>query len=218
MRHMSLFARSDLMSVSIPATSGGCGKTHSRPVTKGIIAKVWKLDCPPCESYLRGDNKPKVIRVRGGDKNKGIPSRMDHVADCDPHWASAPEAVPQTPDEEQIHTVRAELGEKQLKMLEAFAAAVKAGLEIPPDAMFVLEQNFDPKILKGKVVCVNGHEVNAGAKFCPDCAADMSVRNAVSAGDDERLGNLHVSTLKKMCRAQDLPDHGTKAELIERLT
>ena len=215
---MSLYARSDLMSVSVPATSGGCGKTHSRPVSKGLVSKVWELKCPDCEAYLRGDFKPKVIKVRGGDKNKGIPSRMDHVADSDPHWASAPEAVPQTPDEEQIHTVRAELGKEQLKMLEAFAAATAAGLDIPREAMYVLEKNFDPRILKGNVVCVNGHDNNAGAKFCSECAVDMSIRGGLPQSEDVKLSKLTVAQLKQMCKDENLPSHGTKTQLIERLT
>jgi hypothetical protein len=217
---MSLYARSDLMSVSIPNASGGCGRTHSRPVTKGVVARVWELNCPPCEAYLRGDNKGKVIKVTGGDKNKGIAPRMEHVADSDPHWASTPASVPQTPDEEKIHSVRAELGAKQLQMLEGFAAAVKAGLDIPPDAMYVLEQNFDPRILKGHVLCSNGHENPAGSKFCADCGVNMKVRAAIEEkpDNDSPLAKLSVAALKQMCKDEGLPTSGTKAKLVERLS
>ena len=66
--------------------------------------------------------------MTSADKERGIPSRMRHVADSDPHWASTPESVPKTPDEESIHHVRTELGSQQLKMLEAFAARVTPAL------------------------------------------------------------------------------------------
>lgn len=213
---MALYARSDLMSVSIPPASGGCGATHSRPVTRGVIAKVWKLECAPCESYLKGDGKPRVIRVTPADKDKGIPSRMKHVADCDPHWASTPEAVPKTPDEESIHAVRTEIGSQQLKMLEAFAAARAAGIEIPDDAMWVLERNFDPRVLKGKLLCSNGHENPSGIKFCGECGVPMESDAGPVAV--QGLSGLHVATLRKMAREQGLPDKGSKAELVERLS
>lgn len=223
---MPLYARSDLMSVSIPANSGGCGSTHSRPVKQGAVQKVWELRCPPCESYLRGDRRPRVIKVTGGDKNKGIPSRMEHVADADPHWASSPEAVPKTPDEENIHTIRAVQGAEQLKMLEAFAAATAAGLDIPKEAWWLLEQNFDPRILKGRLECANGHDNAAGTKFCGECGISMNAKAAIpqktaeTAGEDEPvpdLQRLHVATLRKMCRERGVPDRGSKTELISRL-
>lgn len=217
---MTLYARSDLMSVSIPVGSGGCGATHSRPVTRGAIAKVWGLTCPKCEAYLRGDGKLKVIKVTPADKDKGIPSRMKHVADSDPHWGATPESVPKTPDEESIHAVRTELGSQQLKMLEAFAAANAAGIDIPPDAMWVLEQNFDPRILKGKLLCANGHENPSGVKFCHECGENMTAKAAkasLSQGDDP-LSSLPINALRAMAREQGLPAKGSKAQLIERLS
>lgn len=219
---MSLYARSDLMSVSIPVTSGGCGTTHSRPVTRGVSRSVWELNCPPCESYLRGDNKPKVIRVTGGDRNKGIPSRMDHVADSDPHWSTTPETIPPTPDEEKVHSVRAELGKEQLAMINSFAAAKAAGIDIPKEAMWLLERNFDPKILQGQVECALGHSNSAGAKFCAECGTTMVTRGSIVAAPENDksvdLTTLPVKVLKEMCNAQGLSTSGTKKQLVERLS
>lgn len=217
------------MSVSIPPTSGGCGKTHARPVTKGIAAKVWKLDCASCESYLRGDGKPKVIKVIPGDKENNIPSRMEHVIDAHPQWSNTPEGVPPTPDEQHVNKIRTERGSHELQMLQALIAAKNAGMAIPDNAMWLLEQNFDPRLIHGKVICANGHDNTAGAKFCSTCGTNMASRGVIEApeiqseqgGETEigeiPLGSLHVATLKKMAREKGLSDKGSKADLIERL-
>jgi hypothetical protein len=226
---MSLYARSDLVSVSIPQTSGGCGAAHARPVTRGAPVKTWKLDCLPCESYLRGDDKAKVIKVIAGDKDQGIPARTEHVADSDPHWSTTPEGVPATPDEQHVNKIRAERGSQQLQQLSALAALQQAGLKIPDEAFWLLSQNFDQRIIKGTTICANGHDNAAGVKFCGECGMPMispaPAAEIETADEDEPditaplpLGTLHVATLKKMARSRGLPDKGTKVQLIERLT
>ena len=87
---MVLFARSDVMSVSVPVGSGGCGRPggHSRPVIKGAPAKTFKLDCPPCESFLKGDRKQKILKyhidpktgqsVRPGAHRRRRPHVVEH--------------------------------------------------------------------------------------------------------------------------------------------
>jgi hypothetical protein len=220
---MSLFARSDMMSVSIPETSGGCGKTHSRPVTKGVSRRVWELNCLPCEAYLRGDDKPKVIRVTGGDKNKGIPGRMDHVADSDPHWSSTPETVPLSPDEEGVHARRNEVATQQLQLLQASAAAKAAGFDIPPEALWLLEEKLGVNLVHGTLECMNGHSNPAGTKFCGECGVSMNIRAAVTPVDppgktDGDLSKLSIRELKELCKQDGLPMSGTKKQLVERLS
>lgn len=216
---MALYARSDLMSVSIPVTSGGCGKTHSRPVAKGAPRRVWELVCPSCEKYLRGDDKPKVIKVMGGDKNKGIPSRMDHVADSDPHWSTTPETIPATPDEEQVHSRRQDVASQQLQLLQASAAAKAAGFDIPAEALWLLEEKLGPNLVRGTVECADGHDNQAGTKFCGECGIDMKIRAAISDDtEDPDLSKLPISALKELCKQQNLPSTGTKKQLVERLS
>ena len=77
---MVLYARSDVMGVSIAAENGGCGSFHGRPVIKGAPVKVFQLTCPPCESYLRGDRKPRILKYQN-DKNTGQTIRQERVAD-----------------------------------------------------------------------------------------------------------------------------------------
>lgn len=71
---MTVFARSDVMSVTFSAESGGCGAVHSRPVTDGAPARVWKLSCPACETHLRHD----------------------------PRWSGLESEIPETPDEKRV--------------------------------------------------------------------------------------------------------------------
>jgi hypothetical protein len=227
---MALYARSDMMSVSIPE----CGATHTRPVTHGAPAKVWKLECPVCEPILRGDHKQKVIKATPGDKDRGIASTLNKVPDADPHWSNTPEGVPLTPDEQHIHKLRAEQGRQQLDMLTAYAALSKIpGLDLTDfeQAKWLLDQTIDPlkrPVVKGTVVCSTGHENDAGAKFCGECGLPMNGKLAIEASDELPettpledlipLHSLHIATLRKRAREAGLNDKGTKAQLIERLS
>lgn len=217
-----LYARSDVMSVAVPAPLG-CGASHTRPVTRGAPAKIFKLDCPPCEAYLRGDHRPKKL-VYEVNKTTGAPIRQQRVPDADPMWSSTPETVPLTPDEERVDATRRERGKMQIEMLQALAALRSTGIEVPAEAMWLLESELPEGVLRGKVVCLNGHDVPAGSKFCPECGASMAARGAISQPGPEEpvepvvdLGRLHVQSLRKMARQRGLPDKGTKEQLIQRL-
>lgn len=216
---MTLYARSDLMSVSIPSTSGGCGDSHSRPVVKGSPARDWRLDCPHCEAYLKGSRKPQILKTTPGDPKLGIPSKQERVADCDPHWSSTPESVPLTPDEQSVNATRTERAGHQIQMIQALAALRAAGTEIPFETAWLMDRELPSAFIKGSVVCVNGHDNVAGTKFCGECAVSMSEQKEIEAPlKDIPLDALHVATLKKMCREQGLSDKGTKQQLIGRLS
>jgi SAP domain len=189
---MTLWARSDLMSVSVPVTSGGCGQTHSRPVRKGVPDRDFKLDCPGCEGFLKGSGR-MILKTTPPDKENGIPSTQERVADCDPCWGATPESVPDTPDEKQYTSRRNKLGAEQLEWVRALAAARQAGIEIPEMAMEMLSRRL-PGIVQGSVV-----------------------RNEVTASQYS-LDDLSQAKLQQMCRDQGLPATGTRAKLIERLS
>jgi hypothetical protein len=216
---MVLYARSDVMHLSLGVH--GCGASHSREVTRGVAAREFKLDCPPCEAYLRGDRKPKKL-VYETDKRTGQPVRQARVADADPLWTASPDALPLTPDEERINGVRQERGAQQIQMIQALAALRGTGADIPADAMWLLERELPAELLRGTVVCANGHDNQAGLKFCGECGISMSARAAIGSGSDEGeagvpLDRLHVATLRKRCRDAGLPDKGSKDVLIGRL-
>lgn len=222
---MSLYPRGDVMCVVVPVESGGCGRQggHSRPVIKGAPVKVWKLDCPDhCEPYLRGDRRQKKL-VYQIDKNTGQTLRQERVADSDPMFGSTPDTIPLTPDEERTNATRTERGRMQIEMIQALASIRATGIHIPPEALFLLEREIPEGILRGTMVCANGHDVVAGLKFCGECGIGMNVKAAIGpAGDEDEpvvvdLTLLHPQTLRKMCRERDLPDKGSKDVLVGRL-
>ena len=170
---MTLYARNDMCSTGIPVTSGGCGTTHSRPVVGGAPAKVWALDCPPCESFLNGATKPKILKFTPGDAKAGIPSRQEHVPDMNPMWSSSPDAIPLTPDEQMRNATRTERGAQQLQMIQALNALRSSGIDVPAEAMWLLEKELPANILRGTMVCPAGHDNASGTKFCSECGTSM---------------------------------------------
>ena len=224
-----LYARSDVMSVSTGIAileSGGAGSSlggHSRPVIKGAPVKIFKLDCPPCEAYLRGDRKPKILKYQINAQT-GQAVRQERIADADPMWSSTPDTIPLTPDEERTNKTRTERGRMQIEMLQALAAIRATGINVPAEALYLLESELPEGVLKGTVVCAQGHDNAAGVKFCSECGTPMNVRGAIGGapegppGEPEiDLGRLHPQTLRKMCRERELPDKGSKDALIGRL-
>jgi hypothetical protein len=219
-----LYARSDLMSVSVPVTSGGCGSTHTRPVRDGVPARDFRLDCPGCEAYLKGGGR-MILKTIPGDKENGIPQSQKRVADCDPCWGATPESVPSTPDEEQYTTKRNKLGAEELEWIRALAAARQAGIGIPDAAREMLQRRLPGFEVGTQVDCVNGHPNDVGIKFCGECGISMLAEKVEKVVDvdppfeePDDLSGFSIATLKSMCRQQNLPANGTKAQLIERLS
>lgn len=218
---MVLYARRDVCSVSIPRSSGGCGETHIRPVHNGAPAEEFRLTCPLCESYLKGDHKPKILRTTPGNKETGTPAKQERVADSDPMWSSTPDTIPLTPDEIQVNHVIKERGEQQLKALESLIALKSAGIDITtrPDVLFFLRKSgLTDEVIQGAVLCPTGHSNTGGVKFCGECGASMSGERQEITVDDIPLDRLHIATLRKKCRDAGFSDKGRREELIARLT
>jgi hypothetical protein len=92
---MVLYARSDVMSATVPVESGGCGHTHSRPVLNGKPDKVFKIECQGCENYLRQDivrTGMKKVRT-GGDRE--LKDRYLGL------WGWNDQTIPETFDQER---------------------------------------------------------------------------------------------------------------------
>ena len=216
---MTMYARSDVCSIVIPVPDG-CGAQHTRKVTRGAPEKIFSITCEPCEAYLRGDRKQKILRYHIDPATKQA-IRQERVADADDRWSTTIDTIPLTPDEERTNTTRTERGRMQIEMIQALAAMRASGIQVPPEAMWLLEREIPEGMLRGTVVCVNGHDNAAGAKFCSECAVSMGTRGAIAPPDDEPavvdLGRLHPQTLKKMCREAGKSDKGSKEQLVGRL-
>lgn len=212
-----LYARSDVMHISI---GGGCGTSHSRPVLNGAPAKEWGLDCPDCEAYLKGSRKPKILKTTPGDPKNNIPSKQERVADCDPHWSSTPESVPLTPDEHRTNATRTQRGSQQIQMIQALAALKTSGVEVPQEAMWLLERELPAGVMKGAAECPEGHENTADAKFCAECGTSMKPQPEKEQEPQPEIDlyKLGIAALRKMCKERRISDTGGKNELIERLS
>lgn len=189
-------------------------------MTRGVPAKTFKLECPACEAVLKGDHKPRILKYQI-DKTTGQSVRQERVPDKSDLWGAAPDTVPLTPDEERTNTTRSERGAMQIQMLQALAAIRQTGIDVPPEAMWLLEREIPEGVLKGTMLCANGHDSPAGTKYCGECGVAMNVRGAIGQGEDEAaevdLSRLHVASLKKLCRERKLDDKGSKDALIDRL-
>ena len=154
---MPLFARSDLAYLNVPAESGGCGEPHSRPVTQGAPARVWRLDCEPCCDVKRSQN--------------------------DPHWSSTDAEIPLTYDEDRARE-KAEKSGKLDRENQLAAAIIELGkLGQLPEALARALAPALPSVaaLAGELVCPSGHAQPAGMKFCGECGAAMHGTVATAA-------------------------------------
>ena len=89
---ITVYARSDVCSIAIPAPDG-CGAQHTRKVTRGVPEKIFAITCAPCESYLKGERKQKILRYQI-DAKTGQTVRQERVADADPMWVQPPTRSP----------------------------------------------------------------------------------------------------------------------------
>ena len=173
-----------------------------------------------------GYDRPKVLKYLL-DPKTGQALSQQRVLDSHPGFSTNPDAIPLTYDEERTRHVKLELGENQLRALEALITLKGGGVDLTsrPDVMFYLQESGLPaEMLQGKIECVNGHDVPAGNQFCGSCGASMDARAAIGSAPEDPPGEpeidlerLHPQTLRKMCRDAKLPDRGSKEALIGRL-
>lgn len=148
---MSVYARSDVGYVAVPATSGGCGESHRRPTdAEGALVKVWQLDCPQCGNYLRHD----------------------------PHWGGMISEIPETPDEVRVREDEEKRGQRETAAATSHALTQIADLPngmatafAQAFAVALKGMNGTPELVEADKRCPNDHPVPRNAKFCPECGA-----------------------------------------------
>jgi hypothetical protein len=99
---MPVYARSDVMHVTVSRAHGGCGEPHTRPVRNGAPSKTWALDCPQCQRYLTHD----------------------------PLWSGTMADVPSTPDEDLARDNAEKSTARSRDDIMALALAKIAGLPV----------------------------------------------------------------------------------------
>lgn len=216
---MSLYARSDLASVTVSAAHGGCGTVHVRPAPGGKPSPVWKLSCVPCEAHLR----------------------------TDPMWSGSLSEVPETPTELREREDFEKRGAIDRDLLTVRALAKLAGEEIP-DTMrravngrpvvpglvecpaghasaagskFCGECGAPLRVPEARR-CPDGHEVPAGVRFCGECGSPVGDRvpaltAAAPAPVVRRMKDMRAEDLKALARQRGLDDSGTRTEVLARL-
>lgn len=138
---MTLYARGDLTCIAVSVESGGCGKSHSRPVVNGSPVKVWELDCPGCEHFLSGGDQREILefsykRDRQGhlitnSQGHAIQDGIQKVKPHDPHWSNDINDLPKTGSEiateikdEERRAVEAEERSRRAEDLRTFSALI----------------------------------------------------------------------------------------------
>ena len=208
---MAIYARSDLACVNISEAHGGCGTEggHRRPVEHGAPAKIWALDCPACEDFLRHD----------------------------PHWSVTTTEIPETYDETKAREQSEKSGkmDRERQLAEALIQLGPLG-QLPAALGQVLGQllgNAAPA-LAGTMECGSGHPNPAGLKFCGECGTPMSQPVAAAAlpvaekvpeppaqsapAQRRRLRDARLEELQALAVARSIDPVGTRADLIVKLS
>lgn len=199
---MTLYARSDVMSVALSKDHGGCGATHMRPVTHGAPAKVWALDCTLCEDHLRSD----------------------------PHWAIDALEIPETPDETRLREKAEEKGEHSQKVnLEnavASLATTAEGFQKLMMMMFASNPDMAKNMNKMLGVLAVGENSMAVQQAAEAHTASI-VPNPLGyapedlatppSGPNDTLDGLKLSELRALAKSRGLDSTGDRAQLLKRL-
>jgi hypothetical protein len=150
---MTVYARSDLVSVSISSSHGGCGKTHSRPVTDGAPEAIWALTCHNgCEDHLRSD----------------------------PLWASSITKIPESPDEEENRKSREARDGRDLELATGTALSQLAGIpgameQLANAVLAMAKGQQRAEVPSGMMLlCRDGHLNSPESKFCATCGVSLA--------------------------------------------
>lgn len=195
---MTMYARNDLVAVTISPTHGGCGDVHSRPVVEGAPVKLWALECANgCEDALRKDA----------------------------HWSSTISGIPETPDETAYREDQELKGRQDQQNQTAEALAKLSSLGDLPSALAQLAAMFGsatvatPSPASTQTCTGCGTSLLANAKFCPECGLRADVQIPEEAGGYGTYENMDMTELKELAAAKGVSVRGnlSKATLIDRL-
>lgn len=206
---MTVYARSDVVSVALSKDHGGCGAVHSRPVTHGAPVMVWALDCHQCADHLRSD----------------------------PLWVTDTEEIPETPDEQKARERREEKGEKGIaRNLEAALVSLASSQEGMQTILTVLTAALagsNPDVTKALAalaptpVTLSDDTLHTIADVA--VPVDVSVNDVPAEVNRERaklglqpimfkdLDTMKLPELRTLTKDRGLDSTGTREQLIARL-
>jgi hypothetical protein len=228
---MTVYSRSDQVSVNVGPAHGGCGTPHFRPVVDGEPVRIWALTCDQCEDFLRSDPHPP-----------GSPPCSPSGICAHRHWSSTAIEIPETYDEKVARERNEKTGKMDMDRQMAEALISLGPLGQLPQALAQLLQPLlaataQPAALAGQLECPSGHAQAPGAKFCNECGAAMHgvpAQSAIAApqkpakpakgqghaksqGPLPRIRDARHDEQQALCRAHGLDDTGTRSDLIARL-
>lgn len=226
---MSLFARNDVLEVSVSRAHGGCGTKHQRPwspLDDGQRVGLWRLSCPMCELFLKED----------------------------PCWAGTEAKLPETPDEIAVREDQEKRGERETANATGAALKELAGLGQLPAVMGQLAALIAAQsgvALPGQPAfgitaarprtCTDGHGMYPDAAFCHVCgrpaadapadaapAAQLVIADAIPAAyapqgapadalNPDDLEHKSLAELKQICQSLGVPAARSKAETLANL-
>jgi hypothetical protein len=167
---VAVYARSDVMSVTLSSVHGGCGNVHSRPVKDGAPVRYWKLECGKCEDFLRSD----------------------------PLWSSHESKIPETYDEqirreedERLSQVNAQISQE--RALDKISQALVGNQELMAHFMTFLASQSSPTAQK------MAEEVSARAQVparadAPSEKSDSSKSTSSGSSESETPRSVKTGT------------------------
>lgn len=188
---MTVYVRADVASVSVPETSGGCGKPHSRPVVDGVAVyrdedgnlAPWPIVCPRCETDLKQDilrSGGRKVRTQNLDAGMKLADRFLGL------YGSTVDTIPETPDQERHreaeelkkvteHSKRqAQSAEDTAASMNSIAAAIAGNSDLMTKFMefqMALVANHQP-VVQGTAepeIPPGYAEVSGSLYTCQDC-------------------------------------------------
>lgn len=192
-----MYARSDVSSVVIPVDGGGCGDSHRRPVVDGKLVKLFAIDCPSCETYIRA-----------------------HLSD---QWTVNRWDIPLTEDEK----LQAEMLEKRAQALQekesqerarrmATELAAEASRDEPRTSEYPVTANIWTQVPASPSEDVPLSPLPPEKEVVPvrTSSADLARREEAT---ERALKKMSYTDLRQRCKELGLSSGGSRDVLIDRL-
>ncbi len=190
---MPLYPRRDVVHVAVSPHDGGCGASHTRPVTHGAPDPDWVLSCPRCEKALA----------------------------TSPQWARTRAEIPETPDEVTRRESLKNQKDRNLEEIQTAAMAHMAwGSSGPPNGITsssvsrVICKNGHQNQDTGKYCSECGVSLSADA---PSHYATLQAAAAAEPANPD-YARIPVAELRRLAEQRGINPKQPKKVLVEALS